>query len=260
MVTLTTAETGLLKRRLYDYAKTNHVAIPKLYQRLVPTWGGASRRLCKLVTTRMGYTTPIQNPDAHLLYVLRVRKAPPVPTTIGHKALKWLGEHRIREVGANNRGAALDAWWREYGHGPAFLGEPWCGLTVWEAFYHGAGVDLRSAGVVYTPSATANARANTHQLHILKPSEVQEGDIAIFDWQGMSGDGVASNNPASASDHIAITRGPVNFKAGNVRTREGNTQPGNTGDQSGRDGRDVVADRIRALSYVICFCRVVPSK
>lgn len=254
-VKLTRAETGLLKRRMEDYRKAHKMAPQKGYQALIPVWGGATKKLCLRVTAKMGRRTPIANPDSEMLYDFKIRAR---PTTPGHKALRWLGEHRVYEGSSNNRGAKLDSWWREYARGKStYIGQPWCGLTVWQAFYHGAGIDLREATIVYTPSVTANARAKKHHVVAIQPSQVREGDIVLFDWAGYGGDGKALNNPAIDTDHIAIARGPIDFKAGTIKTREGNTPAGTAGDQSGHGGGDGVYDRVRAIGYVICYARVV---
>lgn len=252
---ITRAEVGLLKRRMDDYRKAHKMAAQLGYQRNVPVWGGATRKLCLRVTAKMGYKSPVGYPTLTMLYNLGVR---PKPTTPGHKALKWLGEHRpIEDKGRNNRSARLDRWWRNYAKGKStYIGSPWCGLTVWAAYYYGAGIDLREATIAYTPSVTANARANKHHVRVIQPKEVREGDLVLFDWAGPDGK-TGLDDPAYQTDHIAIARGPVNFKTGTIKTREGNTQPGAFGDQSGRDGGDGVFDRERATYYVICYARVV---
>ncbi len=244
-----------IKRRMAAAAAILGVPIPKGYKAAAPWYGAPARDLARALAAKYG----LKSGSLITVKLLAcVAETLGDAATAGEKALRWLDQHRIYEGATNNRGAELDAWWREYD--PDFLAQPWCGLSVWKAYKDGAGIDLRDAGIVYTPAMVASiyarravkgADGKRYALTAVAPTAARPGDIVLFDWQ-QSGFGAAAAN----ADHVGLCRGPaVN---GGLPTLEGNTRPGNTGDQSGHGGGDGVYARDRDVSYVLTIATLVP--
>lgn len=244
-----------IKRRMRRAAEKLGVAVPAKYDETRPWYGAPARDLARSLAAAYGLRS------GALITVELLRR---VSVTLGDAATpasaayRWLDENRAYEDWRNNRSALIDAWWREYD--PGFVAQPWCGLAVWKAYRDGAGVDLRDAGVVYTPAMTASVyrkhvvsdkAGRRFALGVVSPFAARPGDIVLFDWNG-AGFGASS----SYADHVGLVRAAA--KNGVLPTLEGNTQPGAAGDQSGHGGGDGVYERERDLRYVLTVATLIP--
>ena len=244
-----------IKRRMRAAAEKLGVPIPAGYADKRPWCGKPARDLAALLAKQYGLKSG-QLITAELLRRISVTLGD--AATPGAAAYRWLDENRAYEDWRNNRSALIDAWWKEYD--ADFVGQPWCGLAVWKAYKDGAGVDLRDAGVVYTPGLTASIYAKhvvtdksgkRFALGVVSPFAARPGDIVLFDWSS-AGFGASS----TFADHVGLVRAAA--RNGVLPTLEGNTQPGSSGDQSGHGGGDGVYERERDLRYVLTVATLIP--
>jgi hypothetical protein len=167
----------------------------------------------------------------------RIRKAKLNSTLrakVLHLAAKEIG---VKESPpSSNSGPRVSTYERATGA----YGQPWCASFItWllkSVGYKGAFPE----NPAYCPSWVDMARAARHGVHMVSASQMEEGDLALYDWDN---DGVA--------DHIGITESKVH---GGVFTAiEGNTSLGNNS-----NGGEVMR-RERNVSDVLCFIRVLPA-
>lgn len=140
------------------------------------------------------------------------------------------GEHRARalaflharlgwheDAGRPNRAPWLDKWAREIG--AWMVGEPWCGLTVWQAAKAG-GMKL-APQTVSTAAIVQMAKAGTGGFKAWHPAgsgyQPKPGDVPVY--------GTAATGPVHTGMY-----------AGNNTVFEGNTSPGRGGSQNNGGG------------------------
>jgi len=114
--------------------------------------------------------------------------------------------------------------------------QPWCACFGTWCFKQ-AGVLLSGFNVAYCPSWVASAHADQHGLRVIGHSEIEPGDVAIYDWNN---DGVG--------DHWGFV---ISSTPGGHKAVEGNTSV--AGSQS-NGGEVCIQDR--SLSDVECYIRV----
>lgn len=247
-----------IKKRMKRAAVKLGVPVPKGFNTRAPYYGTKARELAKRLNKRYGLK---ENGLITVALLNKISETIDPPINPGQTALRWAMHNSFQEGVVNNRSFELDRMWVAYRNGSSdFIGSPWCGLFVWAAFMEGSGLDLRQIGVAYTPTVTASAdrrsivtdkRGRKFMLMSVHPSKAKPGDIVTFDW-----DYDGPDSEAERTDHIAIIR--AESTATHVLTREGNTQPGNSGDQSGHGGGDATYNRERPFSSVERVIRLVP--
>lgn len=247
-----------IKKRMRRAAVKAGIAIPKGFRANTPYYGAPVRELARRLNKHYGLK---ENSLITVALLHKISEAIDPPVNPGRKALAWAMSHSFYEGVRNNRSPEIDAMWRAYRDGgDDFIGSPWCGLYVWASFLEGAGLDLRQVGVAYTPAVTASAdrksvvkdkNGRKYMLMVVPPSKAQAGDIVTFDW-----DYDGPDSDASVTDHIGIIRAPS--VGSTAYTREGNTQAGNSGDQSGHGGSDGTYNRERSFASIERVIRLVP--
>lgn len=133
-------------------------------------------------------------------------------------------------------GSNRTKYWKEYD--PSWQGQPWCVSFLWWCFEK-AGERMAFFGGGKTASCTTLMRWYKEQGLIYMPSEVEVGDIVIFNFHGKS-------EPEHCGIVVEIT------PAGVIKTIEGNTSPGEEGSQ---DNGGCVALKRRYAYQMIACCR-----
>lgn len=118
-------------------------------------------------------------------------------------------------------------------------GVPWCGCFVAYAAIHEGGAKVpNKARLAYTPYICADASAGVNGLRRVGVSEIQKGDLVVFDFDG------------GGADHVEIALGPAHNTV--TDCIGGNTSPSAQGSQSNGGG---VYRRQRPISQVACVAR-----
>lgn len=127
-------------------------------------------------------------------------------------ALKIVGKHE--DPGRPNRAPWLDVWARRIG--PWMVGQPWCGLTVWEICRH-VGVTLSTQTVSTVAIRDMAQRKTGGYRGWTNISHVQPGDFIVYGFNG------------TGPQHVGVY-------VGNGKVVEGNTSPGHGGSQNDGGG------------------------
>jgi hypothetical protein len=137
----------------------------------------------------------------------------------------------VESGGAGGNTGNITKYWAELQ--PGFQGQPWCAAFVSWVFIH-AGFPLPPMGQWYGFSYVPAAHAHFKGIGRFYPQPLP-GDVFVFENQSHTGIVVSGLDAA-----------------GNFRTVEGNTSPGNSGSQTNGGG---VYARARHMSQVMGFCR-----
>jgi hypothetical protein len=148
----------------------------------------------------------------------------------------WLASQYVGYVeGPNN--------WNEFAtrvDGGRWQNQPWCGVFCKDILTRASSGVLGEPSPVYTPAGAAGYQRIGRAIS--RNGNCKPGDLIFFDWGG-------SQNPAAA-DHVGFLTGV--YENGDLATIEGNTQSGNSGDQSNGGG---CYRRRRPRSTVVLFGR-----
>jgi hypothetical protein len=221
------------KKALKAYAIMNYISIPKGFAWQGPRVGKPARELIRRV---QHHVWPNQAPtglfDTRTLALL----FPPKP--FGPVAVVIAG----RELGVKEEPAGSNSGprVREYQNStnPGVTGFPWCASFVTWCLRQ-AGWKVTFAQMAYVPAWVAAAHSGKYPFYVIPASEVDEGDIACYDW-----------NHDRVADHIGFVLTKV--VSGAFKAREGNTSV-----SSNSNGGEVM-DRDRTLADVQCFIRLKP--
>lgn len=127
-------------------------------------------------------------------------------------ALKVVGKHE--DPGRPNRAAWLDRWARRVGDW--MIGQPWCGLTVWEICRHvGLELDKRTMSTVAIRDMARRKIGGYRGWTSIE--HAQPGDFIVYSFTG------------GGPEHVGMY-------VGNGRVVEGNTSPGSGGSQNNGGG------------------------
>jgi hypothetical protein len=166
---------------------------------------------------------------AHARRVLRdrqLKKARHAPAKGVRWALSRVGT--VEHPAGSNSGPQITGW------NLASIGVdhiPWCQSFANAVLLHGGGSQLKSA---FTPTVVQWAREAKFGLKIVAFKDLRVGDFVFYKWPGVSHD---------FCDHVGVY-------AGNGKTVEGNTSPGNTGSQN--NGGGVFLRQRGAANVVAC--------
>jgi hypothetical protein len=142
----------------------------------------------------------------------------------------------VGELGYTETPPNRTKYWEAYD--PKMQGQPWCVAFLWWCFER-AGERMAFFGGGKTASCTTLLRWYKEQGLIYMPSEVEVGDIVIFNFRG-------GETPEHCGIVVEIT------PAGIIKTIEGNTSPGEEGSQ---DNGGCVALKRRYAYQMIACCR-----
>jgi len=151
---------------------------------------------------------------------------------LGEKAILVAGQYEgVSEDPPGSNEVLFSRWYGIIG--------PWCAMFVTYCMVSAGSKGFKRGSYwAYCPFMLADAKANRNGLTLIKPTQVQPGDVVLFDW-----------NHDGTADHVGLTTSTV--KNGSFTTIEGNTSGTNPSDGGS------VARKSHDLSNVIAFIRVL---